>query len=148
SAHSRIRVSVPLEDDQLQFAGGNNPNLILPDDAARIVTAAPGIVFTPPSQAWPSCGPRPDRWMRTDLPRSIPYVGARGDVRDLRLWAWLSFLPLPPQQLGLQYGPVKFIQWAGALPHRNGPAEPADPNELIWFYPGSWFGLDQPVETI
>src|SRR5690606_8386034 len=30
----------------------------------------------------------------------------------------------------------------------SSPQEAADPNQMIWFYPGDWFGLDQPVPTI
>lgn len=148
SAHSRIRVTVPLEDDQVQFAETNAPNLIRKSDSTRLVTANPGIVFSSPIQAWPTDVQRPPRWMRTDLTGLIPYIGAGGDDRDVRLWAWLSFLPLPPPQLGLQYGPVQMVRWVGGLPKTNNPSEPADPNELTWFYPGSWFGIDEPVPTI
>ncbi|HVT88630.1 MAG TPA: hypothetical protein VHD56_07255 [Tepidisphaeraceae bacterium] len=147
-SHPRIRVSLPLEDDQIQFASSSSPDLIKAQDASRLVTANPGVIFSSPIQSWPSDTPRPQRWMRTDLTGLIPYVGAGGDERDVRLWAWLSFLPLPPPQLGVQYGPVTFIRWIGALPTNSAPAQPADPNELIWFYPGSWFGIDQPVPTV
>jgi hypothetical protein len=147
-ANSRIRVAVPLEDDQLQFASPGNQDLINPDDAARLLTSNPGIVFSSPIQTWPTGVQRPDRWQRTDLTGLIPYVGAGGDERDVRLWAWLSFLPLPPPQFGVRYGPVRFIYWPSALPRNNEPEQAADPNELIWFYPGSWFGLDEPVPTI
>lgn len=147
-AHPRIRVAVPLEDDQLQFATGNNRELLRSNDTERLIAANPGVVFSSPLQRWPDGVTRPARWMRTDLTGLIPYVGAGGDERDTRLWAWLSFLPLPPPQLGAQYGPVQFIRWGSALPSNTLPTEAADPNELIWFYPGSWFGLDQPVPTI
>jgi hypothetical protein len=30
----------------------------------------------------------------------------------------------------------------------SNPNEPADPNDLIWFYPGSWFGVDEAVPSI
>ncbi|MBV8781296.1 MAG: hypothetical protein JO353_07855, partial [Phycisphaerae bacterium] len=33
-------------------------------------------------------------------------------------------------------------------PQTSTPIESADPNELVWFYPGSWFGLDKPVPTV
>jgi hypothetical protein len=148
NAHPRIRVAIPLEDDQIQFAGAGNPNLIQPQHTPRLITSNPGIVFSSPIQNWPMGVTRPQRWMRTDLTGLIPYVGAGGDERDVRLWAWLSYLPLPPPNLGIQYGPVQFIRWLGALPKNSNANQPADPNELIWFYPGSWFGIDQPVPTI
>jgi hypothetical protein len=151
SAHPRVRVQVPLEDDQVQFGDSSQPNLIRTDDSTRLITSNPGIVFSTPIRAWPSGIERPPRWLRTDLTGLVPYFGAGGDERDVRLWAWLSFLPLPPpppNQLGVQYGPVQTIRWAGVLPRGNSPTEPADPNELVWFYPGEWFGVDQPVPTI
>jgi hypothetical protein len=147
-AHSRIKVAVPLEDDQIQLATPGNPNLIKAEDTQRLLSSNPGIVFSSPIQTWPSGVGRPDRWLRTDLTGLIPYVGAGGDERDVRLWAWLSFLPLPPPSFGVRYGPVRFIRWTGALPRNNSPEQAADPNELIWFYPGQWFGIDEPVPTI
>src|SRR5439155_24839096 len=60
-----------------------------------------------------------------------------GDERDVRLWAWLAFLRQS-----------QVIGWDGALPHSHNAQEPADPNELTWFYPGRWFGVDEPVPTI
>lgn len=149
TAHPRVRVAVPLEDDQIQFASADTANLIPTTETSRLITANPGVVFASPIQSWPTGVSRPSRWMRTDLAGLIPYVGAGGDERDVRLWAWLSFLPLPPPQMGgLPYGPVQFIRWVGALPTRNAPDQAADPSELIWFYPGSWFGVDQPVPTV
>jgi hypothetical protein len=146
--NNRLRVTVPLEDDQIAFASDATPSLITPDIAPRLLTANPGLVFAAPERNWPDSVPRPHRWLRTDLRGLIPYVGAGGDERDVRVWAWLASLPLPPPQMGMQYGPVQFVQWAGTLPKTSTPREPADPNDLIWFYPGSWFGVDQPVPTL
>lgn len=146
--NQRLRVEVPLEDDQVQFASSSNPNLVQPDSAERLITANPGIVFTSPVANWPTSVARPARWLRTDLTGLIPYIGAGGDERDVRLWAWLAAVPLPPPQFGVQYGPVKYVRWPGALPKAAKPTDPADPSELIWFYPGSWFGLDEPVPTV
>lgn len=137
SVHRGLGVTIPLEDDQVQLSGSNNPNLIDPGDTSRLLTASPGLVFAPPIQPWPLDARRPRRWLRTDLPGLIPYVGAGGDERDVRLWAWLAFL----RQADL-------ILWNGALPRQDNPAQPADPNELVWFYPGSWFGVDEPVPTV
>ena len=136
-AHPRIRVAVPLEDDQVQLAGEGNPKLIEPAAAGRIIAAAPGLVFVPPTQEWPTSVPRPQHWLRTDLPGLVPYAGAGGDERDVRVWAWLAYLRQ-----------AQLIQWKGALPAASSIAQPADPNDLIWFYPGSWFGVDEPVPTI
>ncbi|MCS7034730.1 MAG: hypothetical protein NZ561_12175, partial [Phycisphaerae bacterium] len=34
------------------------------------------------------------------------------------------------------------------LPRGASPTQAADPNELIWFYPGEWFGVEDPVPTV
>jgi hypothetical protein len=146
--NARLRVVVPLEDDQVVFNSPEATNLIKPESAQRLLTANPGLVFASPERNWPDGVPRPQRWLRTNLTGLIPYVGAGGDERDVRLWAWLATIPLPPPQMGVQYGAVQFIHWANALPQTDDPAKPADPNDLVWFYPGSWFGVDQPVPTM
>lgn len=136
AAHPRLRVSLPLEDQQLQFASQANPALINPADAERVMAAAAGIVYAPNPPDWV----RPaklSRWLRTDLPGLVPYIGAGGDERDVRLWAWLAFLRQS-----------QVIGWDGALPHSKSPSEPADPNDLTWFYPGRWFGLEEPLPTV
>lgn len=138
NAHPRIRVVAPLELDQIQLAGQGNPGLIDPITTSRLMAAGKGLVFASPIQAWPNGVERPTQWLRTDLPGLVPYAGAGGDERDVRLWAWLAFLRQQAQM----------ILWAGGFPQNDNPAEPADPNELVWFYPGSWFGVDGLVPSI
>ena len=41
-----------------------------------------------------------------------------------------------------------YILWNSTLPLAGRPDQAADPGELIWFYPGEWFGTDMPVPTI
>jgi hypothetical protein len=134
--HPGIRVTLPLEDDQIQFSGKANPKLIDPSTTTRLLTSVPSLV-APPSGAWPQGAVRPEHWLRTDLPGLLPYVGAGGDEHDVRTWAFLAFLRR-----------AKFVMWNSPLPTVSTPGEPADPNELIWFYPGKWFGLDEPVPTM
>lgn len=153
AVHSRVRAVVPLEADQLRLAA-DGPDApadapapaaapdakqpgIDPASTTRLYSAAPGLVFAPPMRLWPEGVNRPRHYLRTDMPALVPYVGAGGDERDVRLWAWLAYL----RGAGL-------IHWNATLPSLTGPTEPADPNELIWFYPGEWFGLDRPVPTI
>ncbi len=137
AVHPNVRVTLPLEDDQLQLAGNNNPALIPEKATNRLLTASPSLVFATPLQALPQGVPTPTHWLRTDLPGLVPYIGAGGDERDVRLWAWLAFLK-----------DAQLIQWGNALPRNNSPTEPADPSDLIWFYPGSWFGVDDPLPTV
>lgn len=135
--HPGIRVTLPLEDGQVQFAGQDNSKLIDPSTTNRLLTSVPSLVFAPPSSLWPAGVTRPEHWLRTDLPGLLPYVGAGGDEHDVRTWAFLAFLRR-----------AKFVMWNSPLPTVSTAGEPADPNELIWFYPGKWFGVDEPVPTM
>lgn len=134
--HPHVKIALPLEADQIQLASESNPNFIDPNQVARLITAGQGFVFSSPLQRWP-LKIRPQQWLRTDLPGLAPYAGAGGDERDVRVWAWLAF-----QQR------ASLVQWASPLPKHSNPTEPADPNDLVWFYPGKWFGVDEPVPSI
>ncbi len=93
AVHPRIRVMLPLEEDQIQLSGQNNPNLIDPATTARLLSSCPSLVFaTAPKDYWPLGVTHPEHWLRTDLPGIIPYAGAGGSERDVRLWAWMAFL--------------------------------------------------------
>ena len=137
AVHPDVRVLSPLEEDQVQFTSPNNPALIRPETTERLQVAAKSLVFAPPIQSWPSDVARPQRWLRTDLPGLLPYIGAGGDERDVRLWAWLAYLR-----------DANLILWDGTLPKTTKPSQPADPNQVVWFYPGQWFGVDEPIPTI
>jgi hypothetical protein len=144
-AHAKLRVSLPLEDAQLQFrdekqekdAQQVQAKLINKGSLDRLMTAASGLVWAAPQQPPSPAMMKVKHWLRTDLPGLVPYIGAGGDERDVRLWAWLAFLRK-----------TQVIGWDGALPHTKAPQEAADPNDLTWFYPGRWFGVDEPVPTI
>jgi len=135
--HNGIRVGLPLEDDQVQITGRDGPEMIEAASADRLWAAAPGLVYLPPTQEWPEGVAQPSYWLRTDMPGLVPYAGAGGDERDVRLWAWLAFLRH-----------ATLITWGEALPSLDAPTAPADPDETVWFYPGHWFGLERPVPTV
>jgi hypothetical protein len=137
ASHPRVRVNVPLEEEQVQFADDSNPALIDTATLPRLVTAAPGLVFAAPNRNWPKEFSHPAHWLQTDLSGLVPYVGAGGDERDVRLWAWLAYLRRS-----------QMIQWRTTLPTNENADLPADPSELTWFYPGEWFGVDEPLPTI
>lgn len=133
--HPRIRVSVPLEEEQVQLASPQHPKWLAQQDLHRLLYVAPSLVSVPPLQRLPEgLGMR---WLRTDLPGLIPNIGSGADEREVRLWAFLAYLRS-----------AQLIQWPSILPSRSDPASPGDPDELIWFYPGAWFGIDQPVPTV
>jgi hypothetical protein len=136
-AHPKLRVMVPLQEDQLEFAGNDNPNLIDIGQTNRLIAAATGLVFDSPTQILPTDAASPEHWLRTDTPGLVPYAGGGADEHDIRTWAWLAFLKK-----------ADLILWSGALPRQDQPDDPADPSDMIWFYPGQWFGVDQPVPSI
>jgi hypothetical protein len=136
-AHPLVRVAIPLEDDQIQFASSDNPMLLNPSMVSRLITLAPGLVFGAPTQSWPMELRRPEHWLRAESPGLAPYVGVATSGPDMRLWAWLAYLRH-----------ADLIFWSDALPDQDDPTQPADPGKLTWFYPGSWFGVDSPVQSI
>ncbi|HET6250139.1 MAG TPA: hypothetical protein VFE47_20780 [Tepidisphaeraceae bacterium] len=141
-----IRVLLPLEDDQIQIASKVNPAGVDPDKAARLLDASPGLVSTAKPSPWGNAVPR--HWLRTDLPGLVPYIGAGGDERDVRVWAWLAFLRHLDGFGVRNVFEQNYILWNTTLPLAARPDQRADPGELIWFYPGDWFGVDMPVPTI
>ena len=137
NAHPRVRVLLPLEPAEVQLANNENPNLIAPTTTGRLHCVAPGLISNSALGVWPAELDKPKSFLRTDLAGLIPYTGAGGDESDVRVWSWVAFLRK-----------ANVIQWDGCLPNENDPAKPADPNELVWFYPGSWFGVEEPVQTV
>jgi hypothetical protein len=146
-AHPRVRVLAPLEDGQIQLANAANPNWIDRSTTGRLLAASPSLVSTP-AQPWPLDAAAPGHWLRTDLPGLVPYAGAGCGERDARVWAWLAFIRhIKP--VGRELADAEnFILWDSTLPQTSDAAQPADPNELAWFYPGKWFGVDAPVPTM
>lgn len=142
-ANRRIRVQVPLEPAEAMLASPDNPTWIDPGDTGRLNCVAPGLISNSALQDWPKNLEHPQNWMRTDLSGLIPYTGAGADEADVRVWAWAAFLRCDFKK------PVQnLIQWDACLPAEGSPTQAADPNELAWFYPGEWFGVDQPVATV
>jgi hypothetical protein len=134
AAHPRIRVSVPLEEDQVRLAGNDAAGRIQPEQLDRLLVSADPLVSTASIQKLP---PSVGRWLRTDLPGLVPSVGAGADERQTRLWAMLAFLRN-----------AKLVTWNSVLPSQTSADIPADPDETVWFYPGEWFGVSQPVPSI
>lgn len=134
AAHPRVRVSLPLEEELVQQATPENPGLIPWGNLDRILFAAPGIASAGGAKLPQGVG---TRFMRTDLPGLIPYIGAGADEREVRLIAWLSFLR-----------DARLVQWAGVLPDESSPQQEALIDRVVWFYPGSWFGVEGPVASL
>src|SRR5688572_24946726 len=135
SVHPRVRVTVPMTEEQILLATPDAPGRIPTDALERVLYTAPALIAAQPLQRLPEgIG---TRWLRTDLPGVVPHIGAGADEREARLWSWLAF-----------FRRASLIQWPSVLPATDGPKEPAAPDQLVWFYPGQWFGVDQPVPTL
>ena len=135
-AHPRLRVSVPLTGEQLEFAEPTGvATLPRQSDDERILAASQGLIFNTPIQT--TDPRRAPTFLRTDLAGLIPYAGTGGDERDVRTWAWLAYVR-----------GATIVRFDNVLPTAAGPTERADPNELVWFYPGSWFGVDGVVPSL
>jgi hypothetical protein len=132
-AHPLLRVALPMTDRELQFAQPDNTLAPDPSDSQRIIAAASAMVDSSASPNWPANTRPPAHWLWTDLPGG----GGLNDERDVRAWAWWAFLKH-----------ADLIWWPHPFPEQSVPSNPANAGDLIWFYPGQWFGVDQPVPTI
>jgi hypothetical protein len=135
TSHPRIRVALPIEYDDLDYATGpDNQDLPQPTFVDRIWSTAPSLVSNSPSKPVAPIGARRNlvSFLRADAGGLVPYVGAGGDERDVRAWAFLAYVRN-----------ASIVRFGNTLPRPTRQLERADPNELIWFYPGKWFGTDQ-----
>ena len=133
--HPSVRVQVPLELDQLEL--GDDADEIAEADAGRLVPASAGLVSDVPIETWPDGLDEPPTWLPTAGNALIPYTGAGGTLADVRSWAWLAFV----RRSGL-------VDFGSALPQADSAAEAGDPNRLVWFYPGRWFGREGVVPSV
>lgn len=129
-----LRVRASLDEEHVQLSTPQNPRRVPEDAIDRLMYMAAGLVSTPPIQRLPESA---GRWLATDQPALVPSAGSGIAERDARLWAWLAFL----RDAGS-------IHWDCVLPRQAQPDETASADEMIWFYPGEWFGLDWPVPTV
>jgi hypothetical protein len=132
--NAQVRVVLPLSDGELAGAAGAPTG----DQLARVLTASPGLVSSsnPGPVAVAGRLPHP-HWLRAEAPGLVPYGATGGDERDMRVWAWLAFLRR-----------ADLIVFDSTLPAVDAPQEPADPSGVVWFYPGQWFGVSEPLPTI
>jgi hypothetical protein len=133
--HPDLRVALPLDEEQVQVSASANDGLIPSQSLSRILYQAPALVSRAPLQQLPAGAGM--RYLRCeDLPE-MPYVGAGADQREVRMWAWLAFVH-----------EAELVLWPSVLPADNDAATLADPGQLVWFYPGEWFGVSGLVPSI
>jgi hypothetical protein len=128
AADPGLRVRLPLRDDQLILASVDNPNLTEPSATARLLTESPGLVSAAEAQPWPDKIERPGHWL---------VASGCVDENDVRTWAALAFVRN-----------ASIISWQNPLPAGASIQQPASSDQFVWFYPGEWFGVDRPVETV
>ena len=90
-ANENDRVSLPLDDAQIDRSPA-----ISAADRFRIYAAAPELMSVARTCATTRPGNAAARnrvyTLRTDGSDAVPYFGAGGSERDVRVWAWLAFL--------------------------------------------------------
>lgn len=130
AAHPAVRVVTPLSEDRLPLGEGG----LSRPDAARLIVRGGGVLREVPLSAWDASTPRPGRWFD---------IGRAGfDQASLRRQAMLAVVPdadgaAPPRAELLV---------ADAVAPTSPP--PLAPERVHWFYPGSWFGVEEPVPSI
>jgi hypothetical protein len=129
AANSAVRVTVPLDDRQLTAEAAGMP----PSDRGRVIVAADGFVSTRQSSI-PLNGVESDEhWLRVDSQSN----SAMADEPDSCALAWLAFLRS-----------AALIVADGPLPGVDSGDDASSAIASPWFYPGSWFGMKEPVATV
>ncbi len=157
ASHPRLRVLVPLEDERVSFAETDGNDRPVQTQADRLVTLAPGLVSASPMRrvaldaasgaasaagvgssgaTGAASGARATHLDARDR-ALVPYAGAGASEADVRVWAFLAFLR-----------GSNVIRFGSTLPGAESLDVAADPDELTWFYPGSWFGVEGPVPSL
>lgn len=136
-AHSKVRVTTPVPEATLDVSERPAEGRVDLANAARVIAWGPGLVYAPRQAEWPKGFDEPGRFLAVGQASPTPYVGVGETERDVRQWAWLAFL----QNAGM-------VLWNEALPAEERPDVPAAAGEQVWLYPGSWFGVDGPVESL
>lgn len=134
-SHPRVIAAVPVEADSLSYSEGAGAGLPRREDDDRLMTATPGLVYNTPITSGPPR--RSPTYLRTDLAGLLPYAGTGGDERDVRVWAWLAYTRN-----------TNAVRFDSVLPRNDRPDQVADPSELVWFYPGKWFGVEGVVPSL
>jgi hypothetical protein len=126
-----VRAMLPVRADQLPMASADNPSLVAAGSAPRLLLRSPGEVRTAPADGRPAAT------------AAVPYLDAAdvlhgtGDEQDVRSVAWLAFLR-----------DADLLTCGAPLPSTRSPADAVRADELPWFYPGSWYGIDGPLPTL
>lgn len=134
-SHPRVVAAIPVEADRLLYSDSGDASLPRRSDDERLMTAAPGLVYNTPISTGPPR--RAPTFLRTDLAGLLPYAGTGGDERDVRVWAWLAYTR-----------GTAAVRFDTVLPRNDRREQISDPSELVWFYPGKWFGVEGVVPSL
>ncbi len=134
-SHPRVIAAVPIEADRLLYADSGQSDLPRRSDDERLMTASPGLIYNTPITTGPPR--RSPTFLRTDLAGLLPYAGTGGDERDVRVWAWLAYTRNTTS-----------VRFDSVLPRNDRVDQVADPSELVWFFPGKWFGVEGVVPSL
>ncbi|HZZ41431.1 MAG TPA: hypothetical protein VFE58_00710 [Tepidisphaeraceae bacterium] len=136
-AHTKVRVTAPVPAETLDVSERAAEGRVDLANAGRVAGWGPGLVYMAGGKQWPKGIDEPKRFLAVNMNAPTPYVGVGESERDVRQWAWLAFV----QKVGM-------VLWNEALPAEQSALAPAGAGEQVWMYPGSWFGVKEPVETV
>lgn len=128
-AHPRLGVEMPLERSKLLLVGQSPLGRVQPRDAGRLTLADPPLIYVQQESNWPVGVPEPGGIITGN---DRPVLNAA----DAQVPLWLGFLR---RARVIDVGPV--------LPADAKPLTWQDPGQVVWFYPGEWFGLSEPVPS-
>jgi hypothetical protein len=122
AANPTFRVQVPLDDQQI-LSGPIDPKTV-----NRLLALAPGPLS--PATLPSSNTNESPHWL-------CPYRQEATSEFDIRAFGWSAFL-----------GNASLFESNAPVIEDVSPDHPADPSDMIWFYPGQSFGRDEPLPTI
>ena len=122
---SPVHIMLPLDDQQLAL----KPAGIAPVDRSRVIAAGNGFVAT--RQTGNVEFPR--HWLPIDTAAN----SAMATEPDTCALGWLAFLRS-----------ADLLVADGAMPNVDSAADAPSATASPWFYPGSWFGVKEPVPTV
>ncbi len=134
-----VSALLPLRADQLRLASATNRSLLSPVTTRRLLTRTAADVRDVTAPAPAADAAPPARYL--DATDAGGVDGAvfhgTGDEQDVRSAGWLAFLR-----------DATVVTCGRPLPSTAAAASAVPVDEVPWFYPGSWYGVDGPLPTL
>ncbi len=137
-ASPAVTALLPVRADRLPLADASNASLVPAASGGRLLTRAVGSVRWGETAPWPANVVPPSTYLNgNDVSAGDAVLHGTGDEEDVRSAAWLAFLR-----------DSTLLTCGRPLPSTSSPDVPVPGDELPWFYPGRWYGVDGPLPTL